>query len=316
MAVEFRFGRFTLDCTRRQLRRDAEHIQLEPNGYRILAYLVQNRHRAVARRELIEAVWPDVHVSMSSLYTAIYQLRSTLRAADPRCSPIRTLRGYGFLFSEPVEVDAGAPASGRDSLERDHQLLAAYGALATQGLWCFELERPLSVELPEPELIEAVLGEARLSFCNPSLAHTYGYADPSELIGRPLTDFLVADRPENLAYLRDVVRRRTVHDAVSVEVDRGGAARWISNDVTCVVRGHEFLRVCGMQRDVTVARTARGIPRAQERRGGELVGALLELERLSQQALASLARGEPSDDAWMSLSEAHERADQLRKMLA
>ncbi len=317
MALEFRFGRFTLDGTRRELRHDGKRIQLEPNGYRILAYLVQHRHRAVARRELMEAVWPEVHVSIASLYTAFYQLRSTLRAADPSCSPIQTLRGYGFLFSEPVEVDAGTPSSGRDgALERDRQLLSAYGSLATEGLWCFELERPLSVTLPEPALIDAVLGEARLSYANPSLARTYGYADPSELIGRPLTDFLVADRPENLAYLRDVIRRRTVRDAVSVEVDRSGAPRWFSNDVTCVVQGREFLRVCGMQRDVTGSRSARVAPHAEEPHGRDLVGALLELERLSQQALASVARGEPSDDAWMSLSEAHERADQLRKMLA
>lgn len=317
MAVDFRFGRFTLDCTRRELRRDGQRIPLEPSGYRILAYLVQHRHRAVSRRELMEAVWSDVHVSVSSLYTAMYQLRSTLRAVDPSCSPIETLRGYGFLFCERVEVEAGTPASERDGVsERDQQLLGAYGALATQGLWCFELERPLSVTLPEPALLDAILGDARLSFCNASLARTYGYADPSELIGRPLTDFLLVDRPENLAYVRDVIQRRTVRDAVSVEVDRSGAPRWISNDVTCVVRGQEFLRVCGMQRDVTASESARVIPRAHERRGRDLAGVLLEIQSLSEQALASLARGETSDDAWMSLNEAHERADQLRKMLS
>jgi PAS domain S-box-containing protein len=314
MAMEFRFGRFTLDGSRRELRCEAERIPLEPSAYRILAYLIEHRDRAVSRQELMEAVWPAVHVSPSSLYTAMYQLRGALRAADPSCAPIETLRGYGFLFAEPVVVEGGARESVQT--ERDFELLAAYGELTRDGLWCFDLERPLRVSLPEPALIDAVLEHAKLSFCNASLAATYGYADPSELIGRPLTDFLVVDRPENLAYLRDLIRRRSVRDAISVEVDRSGARRWISNDATCVVQGDEALRVCGMQRDVTASRPAPGAARKRdERRGPDLVGALLEIQRLSQAALASLASGESSEDAWTSLSEAHQRASQLRRRL-
>lgn len=317
MAVEFHFGRFTLDCTRRELRRDGERIQLEPNAYGILAYLIQNRERAVSRGELMKALWPDVHVSMSSLYTAMYQLRSALRAVDPTCSPIETLRGYGFLFTAPVEAAADGVLAAERASDRDRELLAAYGALTTDGLWCFELERPLRESLPESALVEAVLEHSTLSFCNASLAKTYGYADPAELIGRPLTDFLVADRPENFAYLLELIRRRSVRGAISVEVDRNGAPRWISNDVMCVIRGHEVTRVCGLQRDVTPSRSARKAPRAaaRDRGGRDLAKALLEIQRLSQEALASLANGEPSDDAWHSLSEAQERADQLRKRL-
>jgi hypothetical protein len=127
----------------------------------------------------------------------------------------------------------------------------------------------------------------------------------------------MADRPENLAYLREVIRRRTLRGALSVEVDRSGAPRWISNDVTCVVRGQEVLRVCGMQRDVTAARLSTALPPpARAQRGGkELVGALLEIQRLSREALAALARGESSDDARLNLSEAQQRAELLRKML-
>jgi PAS domain S-box-containing protein len=255
-------------------------------------------------------IWADVHVGASSLYTALYQLRAALRSIDPAFAPITTLRGYGFLFTEAVEAaDDGEVVQS----ERDRQLLAAYGALASEGLWCFDLERPLRVSLPEPALAEA-LCDAKLSFCNASLAATYGYREPAELLGRRVTDFVVRDRPENLAYLRDVLREGSVRGAISLEVDRSGKPRWISNDVTCVVHGEEILRICGMQRDVTGARSAHATSRAlHERRGRELARALVEIQRLSQQALAALGRGETSADAW--LTEAHQRADQLRKML-
>ena len=317
MSAQFRFGRFTLDCTRRELRCGDERIVLEPTGYRILVQLVEHRDRAVSRRELMQAVWPDVHVSMSSLYTAIYGLRSALRAADPSCSAIETLRGYGFLFADPVEVvEDGVPAGGaeRARSERDRDLLETYGALTTQGIWCFELERPVSVALQDAALLEAVLQQATLSFCNAPLAATYGYAEPHELIGRRATDFLVVDRPENLEYLLSLKRTPSLRGALSFEVDRRGAPRFISNDVECVIRGGELLRVCGMQRDVTPVRGESSYGLAQ--RGRDLVQALLEIQQLSCAALASLARGESNDDALADLHEAHERAAHLRKTLS
>ena len=320
MAVEFRFGRFTLDCTRRELRRDGQRIQLEPTGFRILEHLVQHRDRAVSRPELMAAVWPDVHVSASSLYTAIYQLRNALRAADPDAAPIETLRGYGFLFTEAVEVfESSSVASEPASLERDRQLLEVYGALASEGLWCFEMDRPLRVSLSDAALVDEILQHARMSFCNAALAAMYGYTDPSELIGRPITDFLVTDRPENLAYLRSLKRSWSVRGALSFEVDRRGSPRWISNDVECVVQGDEVLRVCGMQRDVTashVPRSPRRTERERDYRRPDLASALLEIQRLSREALASLARAETSDVACMSLSEARQRAGELLKILS
>jgi DNA-binding SARP family transcriptional activator len=74
----------------------------------LMQFLTAHRLRGVSRDELIAAVWPDVDEDNGRhrLHQGIYELRSTLRAADPRRSPIVCVNGaYGFDQSVPVWVD-------------------------------------------------------------------------------------------------------------------------------------------------------------------------------------------------------------------
>jgi DNA-binding SARP family transcriptional activator len=74
----------------------------------LMQFLAAHRLRGVSRDELIAAVWPDVDEESGRhrLHQGIYELRSTLRAADPGRSPIVCVDGgYGFDRSVPVWVD-------------------------------------------------------------------------------------------------------------------------------------------------------------------------------------------------------------------
>ena len=75
----------------------------------LMQFLTAHRLRGVSRDELIAAVWPDVDEDNGRhrLHQGIYELRSTLRAADPYRSPIVCANGaYGFDHSVPIWVDA------------------------------------------------------------------------------------------------------------------------------------------------------------------------------------------------------------------
>jgi DNA-binding SARP family transcriptional activator len=75
----------------------------------LMQFLVAHRCRGVSRDELIAAVWPEVDDDNGRhrLHQGIYELRSTLRAADPGRSPIVCIGGaYGFDQSVPIWVDA------------------------------------------------------------------------------------------------------------------------------------------------------------------------------------------------------------------
>jgi DNA-binding SARP family transcriptional activator len=74
----------------------------------LLQFLAAHRLRGASRDELIAAVWPDVDEDNGRhrLHQGIYELRSTLRAADPGRSPIVCVDGaYGFDQQVPVWVD-------------------------------------------------------------------------------------------------------------------------------------------------------------------------------------------------------------------
>jgi DNA-binding SARP family transcriptional activator len=74
----------------------------------LMQFLTAHRVRGVSRDELIAAVWPDVDEESGRhrLHQGIYELRSTLRAADPERSPIVCAGGaYGFDRSVPIWVD-------------------------------------------------------------------------------------------------------------------------------------------------------------------------------------------------------------------
>ena len=55
--MQFLFGDHTLDDDRRELRRGAEPIAVEPQVFDLLIYLVQNRDRVVSKDDLIASVW-------------------------------------------------------------------------------------------------------------------------------------------------------------------------------------------------------------------------------------------------------------------
>jgi DNA-binding SARP family transcriptional activator len=92
----------------------------------LMQFLTAHRLRGVSRDELITAVWPDIgeECGRHRLHQGIYELRSTLRAADPSRSPIVCIDGvYGFDRSVPVWVDVEvfdglASAAMRSSMEQ------------------------------------------------------------------------------------------------------------------------------------------------------------------------------------------------------
>ena len=73
----FRFAGFELDEPRAELRGPGgAPIKLRPKAFDLLRLLAANAGRVVSKQELMEAVWPNVHVSDDSLFQCIRQLRA------------------------------------------------------------------------------------------------------------------------------------------------------------------------------------------------------------------------------------------------
>jgi TolB-like protein/Flp pilus assembly protein TadD len=96
--VEFAFGDHVLDVDRRELRRGAQLIALEPQVFDLLVYLVQNRDRVVSMDALLEAVWGGRIVSESTLRSRINAVRKAVGDSGVAQRLIRTMPRKGIRF--------------------------------------------------------------------------------------------------------------------------------------------------------------------------------------------------------------------------
>src|SRR5262245_10168853 len=99
------FGPFRLEPENAQLWRGEERVALPPKPFDVLCHLAERPGKLVTKDELLEAVWPNLHISESSLNVAINGLRSELGddSKAPRYIETVTRRGYRFIAYVVVE---------------------------------------------------------------------------------------------------------------------------------------------------------------------------------------------------------------------
>jgi DNA-binding winged helix-turn-helix (wHTH) protein/Flp pilus assembly protein TadD len=103
-----RFSGFELDSERAELRApDGGTIRLRPKTLEILRLLATNAGRVLSKQQLMEAVWPNVHVGEDSLFQCIREIRAAL--GDDKRQVVRVISGRGYLFqAEVTEVPVPA----------------------------------------------------------------------------------------------------------------------------------------------------------------------------------------------------------------
>src|SRR5215470_3946091 len=110
--MPFAFGDYVLDREKRELRRGAEQIALEPQVFDVLLYLVQNCDRVVTKDDLIASVWRGRIVSESTLTSRITSARRAVGDSGEQQALIKTYARKGFRFIGDVQRNgtaSGAP---------------------------------------------------------------------------------------------------------------------------------------------------------------------------------------------------------------
>lgn len=114
--MRYVFGECECDTQRYELRQAGVLQPLEPQGFKVLVYLLEHRERVVSKSELLEHLWPNQYVSESTLTQRLVAVRRAL-ADDGRTQRyIRTVHGRGYRFvadvlerTEPVSTPLTAP---------------------------------------------------------------------------------------------------------------------------------------------------------------------------------------------------------------
>jgi DNA-binding winged helix-turn-helix (wHTH) protein/tetratricopeptide (TPR) repeat protein len=105
----FRFAGFELDEQRAELRGpDGAAIKLRPKTFEMLRLLAAHAGRVLTKRELMEAVWPNVHVGEDGLFQCIREIRAAL--GDERREMVKLVSGRGYLFALEVSSEPAVAA--------------------------------------------------------------------------------------------------------------------------------------------------------------------------------------------------------------
>ncbi len=100
--MTYLFEDYSLDTERRELRRGADLMSVEPQVFDLLLFLVRNRTRVVSRDDLIAEVWNGRIVSESALYSRITAARQAVGDTGESQRLIRTIARKGLRFVADV----------------------------------------------------------------------------------------------------------------------------------------------------------------------------------------------------------------------
>ncbi len=197
-----------------------------------LARLRKERRLKNYRRELIRKDGKKIHV-----------LANVIGEFDANDELIR-IKGYIIDDTRRTEAE--------EALLKSEDRYRAFVLQSSEGIWRFELERPLSVNAPEEEQIEHFYHYCYLAECNDAMAQMYGYSHAEEIIGARLDKFLIRSDPKNKEFLRAFVRSGyKLTDAETHEVDKNDNPKYFLNNLVGIMENGLLVRVWGTQRDVT-----------------------------------------------------------------
>jgi adenylate cyclase len=103
--LRYSFENYTLDTDRRELRRAADLIAIEPQVFDLLEFLIRNRDRVVSRDNLIGSIWGGRIVSDSALSARISSARTAVGDCGAEQRLIKTFPRKGVRFLGAVRVD-------------------------------------------------------------------------------------------------------------------------------------------------------------------------------------------------------------------
>jgi PAS domain S-box-containing protein len=122
---------------------------------------------------------------------------------------------------------------------------------STEGIWRFELTKPISVKFSKQVQLQQLLKNAVLKECNDSIAIMHGYSKASDIINNTLEELFVTDKD------REVLEQllNSSYQLIDAEIQEVNEVnkknKYFLLNMMCIIENDMIVRLWGTQRDVT-----------------------------------------------------------------
>jgi two-component system cell cycle sensor histidine kinase/response regulator CckA len=215
------------------------HVAEDPRNVELTREYIQNGFRVLER----ESHELDVHgkpkVFLNSMYGVVERGK--------------LLRTWGIQrdISDRLKAEK-ARHKAEEALRESEERYRSFVEQSSEGIFRMEYSPPVPCDLPISEQLTLGRNNGILGECNDALARMYGRNSAQELIGRPLSEFLILNDPGTARFMEDFIRSgyRTT-DQESYEMDSRGQKKIFRNTMSGVVVDGHWIRTWGITRDVT-----------------------------------------------------------------
>ena len=158
----------------------------------------------------------------------------------------------GKRLTRGMLVDITEKKHAEEALRESEERYRNFVTQSSEGIYRMEHDPPIPCHLSIDEQLAWGYKYGYMAECNDSMARMYGRPSAQELIGRPLSEFLVLHHPVTRQFMERFIRGGyRISDQESIELDAQGEKRIFRNTmVGTIVDGH-WVRTWGITRDVT-----------------------------------------------------------------
>jgi len=108
----YEFSDCIVDADRREISMANTAVAVQPKAFELLLYLIRNRHRAVDKDELQDALWPRSIVTETALTRCVMKARRAVGDDADKQAIIKTVHGHGYRFTAKITTAKDEPAAG------------------------------------------------------------------------------------------------------------------------------------------------------------------------------------------------------------
>jgi PAS domain S-box-containing protein len=211
-----------------------------------------------ASRNLLKSEFPvsfeDFKKTLETTGRWSGKIRQTTK--DGRVLTVESRRMLTTINGKRLVIEANRDVSeqnlAEEKLRASEERYRAFIEQSSEGIWRFELDEPISIDLPIDEQLRLAFERGYIAECNDAMARMYGVERAEQIVGARLSDLFVTEDAANDAYYSAFLESGyCLSEAESHEKDANGRDVYFSNNLVGIIEDKKLVRVWGTQRDVT-----------------------------------------------------------------